>query len=69
MRIKAVCKTHPMADVLLRIGTVQFMKNETGEYCDEYEEKAIGIELDEGNTYCTIKTTDRPHDISFEVLP
>lgn len=66
MRIKAVCNLHPNHDVILLAGTTNFIKNNVPQYCAEEDEKAIAVELDEENLYCT--AGDGEHDTGFKVL-
>jgi hypothetical protein len=66
VKLKATCKVHPNDAVLLLAGTTRYVKNNAGEYCDEDEEKAIGVELDEYNTYCTGKGGQ--HAIGFKIV-
>lgn len=67
MKIRAICRTHPNSAVLLLAATTQFVKNNVPEYCAEEDEKAIGIELDEANLYCTSGDT-YDHDTDFVVV-
>lgn len=66
MRIKAVCRVHPSADVLFLEGTVS-MRNTVGEVQgDDSLENVVEVHIDEGNLYCTV---DEPfnHDMYFEI--
>lgn len=75
MKLRAICKKHPTAAVLILAATTQFVKNNVPEYCAEEDEKAIGIELDDANLYCTAFIGMDPkycrmgeHDLTFQVV-
>jgi hypothetical protein len=69
MRIKAVCKKHPDAAVMLLEATTKY-KNAFGNYVDESTERATFVELDEANLYCTARPrlVQEAHDVGFEVV-
>lgn len=59
MIIKAVCKKHPEAPVLLLEETISFDNIDL--------ESATKVYLDEANLYCT-EDDDFNHDVQFEVV-
>ena len=65
MIIKAICKVHPGSPVYLLEGTIKLW-DEEGHPAIEANERAVSIDLDEANLYCTEEWSD--HDLVFEVL-